>query len=109
MAKICSDPRVAYPDVKVKVRYLVRVVCTRGQYSGGIHFIEPQGVNGHRRPVPGAPQQRYDTGEPGKVQVRDRMGIVEGSCGYFYIIDYNSFRKNPLFYLFPIHKHRGQI
>ena len=28
------------------------------------------------------PQQRYATGEPGKVQGRDRMGIVEGSCGY---------------------------
>ena len=29
-------------------------------------FIELQGVNGHRRPVQG----------------RDRVGIVEGSCGY---------------------------
>ena len=30
----------------------------------------------------GCPQQRYITGEPGKVQGRDRVGIVEGSCGY---------------------------
>ena len=34
--------------------------------------------------MPGAPppQQRYATGEPVKVQGRDREGIVEGSCGY---------------------------
>ena len=30
----------------------------------------------------GVPQQRYATGEPGKVQGRDRVGIVEGSCVY---------------------------
>ena len=28
------------------------------------------------------PQQRYATGEPVKVQGRDRVGIVEGSCGH---------------------------
>ena len=28
------------------------------------------------------PQQRYATGEPGQVQGRDRVGIVEGTCGY---------------------------
>ena len=28
------------------------------------------------------PQQRYATGEPGKIHGRDSMGIVEGSCGY---------------------------
>ena len=27
-------------------------------------------------------QQRYSTGEPGKGQGRDRVGIVEDSCGY---------------------------
>ena len=27
VAKRCSDPRVAYPDVKVQVRDLVRIVC----------------------------------------------------------------------------------
>ena len=28
------------------------------------------------------PQQPYATGEPGNVQGRDRVGIVEWSCGY---------------------------
>ena len=28
------------------------------------------------------PQQRYVTDDPGNVQGRDRVGIVEGSCGY---------------------------
>ena len=28
------------------------------------------------------PQQRYVTDEPGKIQGRERVGIVEGSCGY---------------------------
>ena len=28
------------------------------------------------------PQQQYVTGEPGKVQGRDRVGIVKRSCGY---------------------------
>ena len=32
--------------------------------------------------MPGTPQQRYIPGEPGNVQGRDRVGIVEGSCGY---------------------------
>ena len=30
----------------------------------------------------GCPQQRYLTGETDKVQGRDRVRIVEGSCGY---------------------------
>ena len=52
MAKRNSDHRVAYPEVKVHVRDLVRVVdivapfAPRGQYSGKIRFIEPQGING---------------------------------------------------------------
>ena len=28
------------------------------------------------------PQQGYTTEEPGKLQSRDHVGIVEGSCGY---------------------------
>ena len=32
--------------------------------------------------MPGAPQQRYIPGEPGNVQGRDRVDIIEGSCGY---------------------------
>ena len=27
-------------------------------------------------------QQRYATGEPGKIQQRDRLGIAEGTCEY---------------------------
>ena len=87
MAKRSSDPRVAYPEVKVQVRDLVRVVgivspvAPRGSVFGKIRFIEQQGINGHRRLMPGAPQ-RYATGEPGKAQGRDRMGIVEGSREY---------------------------
>ena len=49
-----------------------------------IRFIAPQGVNGHRRPVPDASQQRYAMGElePGKVQGRGHVGITKGSCDY---------------------------
>ena len=49
-----------------------------GQYSGKIHFIWPQGV---KETCAGCPQQRYTTGEPGKVQGRDRVGILEGPVG----------------------------
>ena len=61
MAKRSSEHRVADPEVKVQVRDLVRVVgivaslSHRGQYLGEICFVEPHGINGHRRPVPGAP------------------------------------------------------
>ena len=54
-------PPVAYAEVKVKVRDLVRVVVLLaplphgGQYSGKIRFIVPQVVKGHRTPVLGAP------------------------------------------------------
>ena len=30
----------------------------------------------------GCPQQRHATEEPGKIQGRDRVGLVEGSCVY---------------------------
>ena len=78
MAKRSSDPWVAYPEVKGTGH---SASCGPPLPHGGsvprkIRFIEPQGVNGHRRPVPGAPKQRYATGEPGKVQGRDRVGIV---------------------------------
>ena len=72
------------PD-KVQVRDLVRIVGNvepiaqrglgGGAVRGKIRFIEPQGVNGHRRPVTCAmcPKQRYATGEPGKAGT--------GQCG----------------------------
>ena len=59
MAKRSSDPRVAYPEVKVHVRDLVRVLgivapfAPRGSVFGNICFIEPQGLIGHKRPVLG--------------------------------------------------------
>ena len=73
------------PD-KVQVRDLVRIVdnvdpiAQRGLRGGGavrgkIRFIEPQGVNGHRRPVPGAPSSGTPRESLAK-QGRDSVGIV---------------------------------
>ena len=84
MAKCSSDPRVAYPEVKVQVRYLVRVVgivapfAPRGSvFRKNSSYRAPGGIStGDPCRVP---QQRYATGEPGKVQGRDRVGIVERS------------------------------
>ena len=56
VAKRSSDPCVAYPEVKVHIRDLVRglgIVAPRGSVFGKTCFIEPQGLNGHKRPVPG--------------------------------------------------------
>ena len=59
-------------EVKVQGRDLVRVVSivaplcpTRGWYPRKIRFIEPQRLNGHRRPVRGAPS----SGTPQERQV----------------------------------------
>ena len=41
-------------------------------YSGKIRFIEPQGINGHRRAVPGAPS----SGTYRESQVMFRDGTV---------------------------------
>ena len=52
---------------------------------GNFVFIEPQGINGTGdlcRVCAGCPQRRYIPGEPGNIQGRDHVGIVEGSCGY---------------------------
>ena len=35
----------------------------------------------------------FATGEPGRVQGRDRAGIVEGSCGYRAVFGGNSFYR----------------
>ena len=57
VAKRSSDPRVAYPEVKVQVRDLLRVVgivaCLAPRVSvlGENSFYRGTGVNGHRRPV----------------------------------------------------------
>ena len=69
------------------VAQLVRVVgiapfAPQGVGTQGKFVLSsPRGVNGLRRPVPGARKQRYAKGEPGKVQGLDRVGIEE-SCGY---------------------------
>ena len=75
--------RVAYPEVKVQVRDLVRVVGIvapfdpRGgdRYPGKIIFIESQEVNGHRRPVPCVPS----SGMPRECQAKFRTGPY-GDC-----------------------------
>ena len=89
MVKRSSDPWVAYPEVKVQVRDLVRVVgivspfVTRGGVSiRGKFVLSSPGGKWAQQTCAGCPQQRYATGEPGKVQGRDRVGIVEVSCGY---------------------------
>ena len=81
VAKRSSDPRVAYPAVTVQVRDVVRVVRIIDPLP---HRESVFGENSIYRD-PGckwAPnQQRYDTGEPGKVQGQDRVGIADGSFG----------------------------
>ena len=67
IAKRSSDPRVAYPEVKIQGTgpsascWHFCPLCPAGgggvgQYSGEIRFIEPQGLNWHRRP-PGTPRE----------------------------------------------------
>ena len=86
MAEHSSDPRVAHPDVKVQVRDLLRVVgivapfAPWGSIPGEIRFIETQWVNGQRRLVPDAANSGTH-GRARQSQGRDRVGIVEESCG----------------------------
>ena len=65
---VLNDPRVAYPVVKVQVR------GGGGRYPGQIRLIEPQGVNGHRRSVSGAPS----SGTPRESQEKFRDRTVWG-------------------------------
>ena len=61
MAERSSDHRVAYPEVKVHVRDLMRVVdivapfAPRGSIFGENSFYRAPGNKWLRRPVPGAP------------------------------------------------------
>ena len=86
MAKRSSDPGVAYPEVKVEGRDLVPVVgivvpfAPRGSVFG--FYRAPGGIWAQMTCV-GCPQQRHAAEEPGKVQGRELVGIVEGSCGYW--------------------------
>ena len=86
MAKRSSDPRVAYPEVKVQVQDLVRVVGIVAPlpHGGSVPgenclLLSPMGVNGQRRSVPGVP----NSGAPRERSQAtfSRVGIVEGSSG----------------------------
>ena len=93
VAKRSSDPRVAYPEVKIQVRDLVRVVgivvpFTHGdQYSGKIRFIVPQCINRHRRAAArhGRARQNSGTGPCGDCRrvlcVPDPWGQYSGPVG----------------------------
>ena len=88
VAKRSSDPRVAYPEVKVQVRDLVRFVGIVAPFTplgvgirGKFVLSSPRG-KWEQETCAGCPQQGYATGEPGKVQGPDRLGVVEGSCRY---------------------------
>ena len=86
MAKRSSDSRVAYPEVKVQVRDLVRVMgivapfAPRGVSIRGKFVLSD--IKWAQKTCVRCPVQMYATGEPGKVQGRDRVGVVERSCGY---------------------------
>ena len=81
---------VAYSEVKVQVRKLVRVVgiidslphVGEGSVFGENSIYRAPGCKWAQETFAGCPQQRHVTGEPGKVQGRDRVGIEEWSCGY---------------------------
>ena len=80
VTKRSSDPRVAYPEVKIQVhvRDLVRVVdivvpfAPRGSIFGENLFCRYQGDK----------WALHATEETGKIQERDRRMIVEGACVY---------------------------
>ena len=48
-----------------------------------ICFIDPMGGKWAQDTSAGCPQQRYATEEQGKVQRQDRVGVVEGFCGFY--------------------------
>ena len=69
MAKRSSDPRVAYPEVKVQVRDLVPVLCIvppfasrAGAVFGENSFYRAPGYKLALETCAGCHQQRYTTG-----------------------------------------------
>ena len=69
----------------MRVVGIVAPFAPMGAGTRGTFVLSTRGGNGPRRRVSGAPSSGtlgYATGEPGKLQSRDRVGIVEGSCGY---------------------------
>ena len=76
---VVLSPGVVNPEVKILVRDLVPRYCcplcpTGGAIFGDKSFFEPQGVNGHRRPVPGAPS----SATPRESQAKFRDGTIRG-------------------------------
>ena len=97
---VILTPRVAYPEIKLQVRDIVRVAgivapfppvgaFIRGKFVFS-SFREKMGTGDGTGPsascmycCPLCPTGgRYVTGEPGKLQGRNRVRIIEGSCGY---------------------------
>ena len=81
MAKRSSDPRVAYPEVNVQVRNLVRVVGIVASFDprvsvlGEYSFCRAKGDKWALKTCARCPQQRYNMGEPGKVRDRAVWGL----------------------------------
>ena len=58
-------------------------LCPAGvQYSGKIRFIEPQGIDGHRRPVPGAPSRDLCRDPHQKQYISPRLHFHDVSSYY---------------------------
>ena len=80
VAKNSSDPRQAYPEVKLQGRDLVRVVGIVapfphwGSEPEENSFYRTTGRIGHRRRVPGSPS----SGTPRVSQANFRVGTVRG-------------------------------
>ena len=80
--------REAYPEFKLKKRDLVQILCIVTALSDlGLvpwvnSFYRAPGENGHMRRVPGATSSCTPRESQAKLQSVDRVGIVEGSCGY---------------------------
>ena len=79
VAKRSSVPRVAYSEV---VAGIVTPFAPLAVGTRGTSFNRALGGKWAQEAYAGCPQQRYATEEPGKVQGPDRVGTVEGSCGY---------------------------
>ena len=88
VAKRSSDLRQAYPEVKLQGRDLVRVVgivapfILLGVGTRRKFFLSSPREKLAQETYAGCPLQRFATGEPGKLQGRYCVGIVDGSCGY---------------------------
>ena len=61
---------------------IVAFFAPRESVFGDNSFYRAPGGKCSQETCAGYPKQWYATGEPGKVQGRDRVGIVESSCGY---------------------------